>query len=56
MELNLRLKCAGCGGEYDLDSKTRRRVIYKCTQCGREFPIRKKSTTQPEQKEETKTK
>lgn len=41
MELNLKLKCAGCGGTFDLDSKTRRRVVYKCAQCGKELPIRK---------------
>jgi DNA-directed RNA polymerase subunit RPC12/RpoP len=53
--MELKLKCAGCGGIYDLDSKTRRRIIYKCTTCGKELPVRKKSPKQSEEVEETKS-
>ena len=40
-------KCERCGGNFEVDRRTRRRVVYKCTTCGRELPVKKWHNSKP---------
>lgn len=43
MQLQL-IKCSECHiGNFIEEKRTRRRVIYKCNHCGKEFAIKKYS-------------